>query len=136
MEGHCLGSVLIVLWGSMRGFMGRSIVGVELCQRKIVSVFGVGPLLYSCRALTIAFLRREALWQHGRGDFVFFWGVKVWLWPRTSPVRRVSPLPFVVSFKPGCRLFVVSSEGFLGGLMAGCRSGGVSLKGVGKAHRI
>ena len=39
MEGHCLGSVSIVLWGNICAFRGCSIVGVELCWRRIVTVF-------------------------------------------------------------------------------------------------
>ena len=65
-----------------------------------------------------------------------FFEVGVRLRSRSSPVRRVSPVPVVVSFKPGYRLCAVISAELLGRIIARCRSGGVSLKGEGQAHVI
>ena len=66
-----------------------------------------------------------------------FAGVEVRHWSQSSPVRRDSPVPIVVSFKPaGYRLCAVSNVKFLGRIMAGCRSGGISVRGAGQAQVI
>jgi hypothetical protein len=67
---------------------------------------------------------------------VDFLGVEVRLRSRSFLVRRVSPVPVVVSFEPEYRLCAISGAELKGRIMTGCRSEGVSLKGVGQAQVI
>ncbi len=127
-----MGSISMVLEISMCASGGLSLFGVELWWLRIVAVLCVEPSRELGRSLIPAFPRREAPWQHGRGDSAIFVGLEVRLCYLSSPVPRVSPVPVVASFRPGCRL----CAGLSGKIMSGCRSVGVSLKGAGHAQLI
>jgi hypothetical protein len=67
-----VGSIWMVLESNMRAFGGLSLAGVELWCLRIGAVLCAEPSRKLGRSLIPAFPRREALWQHGRGDSANF----------------------------------------------------------------